>query len=219
MLSLSAFHEGHERAMKQSFLIEALTRRLKGLPETQKRMIVAVAGPPGAGKSTVARALVERLDHAVVLPMDGFHLDNQTLQTRGLLARKGAPETFDTHGFHRLLKDVRDGGGVTVPTFDRKMDRVVPAGDKIADTDRIVIVEGNYLLLKDERWQELHPFWDFTIMIDVNPAELERRLIQRWVEHGLSHAAAVKRAQENDLRNAQLVQTQSVAADLVLPNG
>ena len=179
------------------------------------RVMVAVAGPPGAGKSTVSAALARALPEAAILPMDGFHLDNETLRARDLFARKGAPETFDVSGLRALLERVRAGGEVRVPTFDRAADCVVPGGDVIPEAASIVIVEGNYLLLDEEGWRALHPFWDLTVMIDVPEDVLERRLVQRWLDHGLAPEAALARARQNDLPNAARVRTASVTADLV----
>jgi pantothenate kinase len=200
-------------------VLERALASVRAAPAGDARVIVAVAGPPGAGKSTFAAALAASLDRARVLPMDGFHLDNETLSARGLLHRKGAPDTFDTAGLDDLLMAVKSGGATTVPTFDREADCVVPDGGHISEQDRIIVVEGNYLLLQDDRWAPLHRFWDLTIMIEVSMEELETRLVKRWLEHGLSHDDAVLRAQSNDLLNAGLVMTRSIAADLLVPNG
>ena len=85
----------------------------------QGRRLVALAGPPATGKSTLAGALCERLSRdgqsAVVVPMDGFHLDNRILEARGLLARKGAPETFDADGFIALIRRLKSGAEVVAP--------------------------------------------------------------------------------------------------------
>ena len=182
---------------------------------SRARILVAIAGPPGAGKSTVAEALAGALEQAAVLPMDGFHLDNETLTKRGLLHRKGAPETFDTDGLFEVLQQVQQGGAVAVPTFDRTADRVVPEGGMIAADTRIVLVEGNYLLLDAPGWARLHRFWDVTIAIQVELSELERRLTARWLDHGYSPAQAQEKVAGNDLLNAKLVLSRSVPADMI----
>lgn len=180
------------------------------------RFLVAIAGAPGSGKSTLAERLSERLGAgAAVLPMDGFHLDNATLRARGLFERKGAPETFDAAGLGALLKRVKAGGAVSVPTFDRAADRVVPGGARIAETARIVLVEGNYLLLDAPGWRDLAALFDFKVLISVPEEELERRLVARWRDHGLAPDAARRRARENDLVNARLVHRGSVEPDLI----
>lgn len=181
------------------------------------RFITAIAGPPGAGKSTLAAGVVAALGPgARVVPMDGFHYDNAVLARRGLLPRKGAPETFDLDGFAVLLRRLRAGGTAAIPVFDRAADLSRAAADVVAAEDRLLVVEGNYLLLDEPGWRDLAPLFDLTVAIAVPEAELERRLIRRWRDHGLDAAAAAARTQANDLPNAQRVVAGSRAADLVL---
>lgn len=180
------------------------------------RLIVAVAGPPGAGKSTTTDALAAELDGAVVCPMDGFHLDNTILDDRGLRARKGAPETFDTAGFGHALARIAAGETVIVPTFDRGLD-LARAGARVIDAGaRIVLVEGNYLLLDRAPWDDLRAHYDLTISIDTPFDVLETRLIQRWLDNGFDLEGARARAEGNDLPNARLVCQEAAKADLVL---
>lgn len=200
----------------QPDVLEELVSRINDIAESKRRVIVAIVGPPGAGKSTITETLVDMLENAAVLPMDGFHLDNDVLADRGLLHRKGAPQTFDTRALYDLLTIVRAGEAVSVPTFDREADCVVPAGSHIAASTRIILVEGNYLLLDAPDWSGMQRFWDLTIAIDVPLATLEQRLVQRWLDHGLPPDAARQRAEGNDLPNARLVLSQSVAPDVVL---
>lgn len=180
------------------------------------RFIVALAGPPGSGKTTLASALVGYLGpEAAVLPMDGFHLDNDRLHALGLFHRKGAPETFDVDGFGRMLRDVRSQPAVLFPTFDRAADKTVPDAGQIHADTRIVIAEGNYLLLSTPPWSDLGSLFDLTIRLDVRRALLEERLVARWLAHGLPPAEAKARALNNDLRNADHVMEHSSAPDLV----
>jgi pantothenate kinase len=182
------------------------------------RLIVAIAGPPGAGKSTLAEALGARLaDKAAILPMDGYHLDNAVLDARGLRARKGAPETFDTAGFARDLARLRAGEPeVLVPVFDRAADLSRAAARAIAGDTPVILCEGNYLLLDAGPWAGLAALFDLTVMLRVPQAELERRLVQRWLDHGHDAVAALARAQGNDLPNARLVVQGSRPADVVV---
>lgn len=194
----------------QKDVVEKITQ----VAQNRARVLIAIAGPPGAGKSTISGALASALRNAAVLPMDGFHLDNDKLRQKGLLHRKGAPQTFDTAGLLALLKRIQNGGAVSVPTFDREADCVIPDGGLIPAETRIVLAEGNYLLLDAPGWRDMQAFWDLTIAIDVHRAELERRLVQRWLEHGLTHEDAVKRVLENDMLNADTVRNQSFPPDV-----
>jgi fructokinase len=202
--------------------MEALAARIAALAAARPgRVLIAIAGAPGAGKSTLAEALVDRLGpEAALVPMDGFHLDNAILDTRGRRFAKGSPDTFDVDGFDAVLQRLKAGGEVIVPVFDRQIDvsrgsaRVVPQGA------RIIVAEGNYLLLREAPWHRLAALWDLTVFLDVPLAELERRLIARWHHHGLSDADARRRAQDNDIPNARRVQDGSLAADIVIrPDG
>lgn len=185
------------------------------------RSITAVAGPPGAGKSTTAEALVEALNaddpgSAAVFPMDGFHYDDMLLNARGWRPRKGAPHTFDVSGFAHMLQRLRanDEEEVAVPVFDRSIE-IARAGARIIPaTVRHVIAEGNYLLLDEPRWRDLAPLFDTTVMISVPIEEIERRLAERW--QGLSPEDRRAKLEENDLPNARLVIGHSRPADFTL---
>ncbi len=179
------------------------------------RCIVGLAGPPGAGKSTVAEGAA-RLTGARVVPMDGFHYDNAVLDARGLRERKGAPETFDADGFLNLMRRLRAGGPVAIPAFDRAADLARAGAEVIGPDERLLIVEGNYLLLDAPVWRELRPLFDLTVFLEVPEAELERRLVKRWLDHGLAPEAARLRAMGNDIPNARTVLAQSARADLTL---
>lgn len=181
------------------------------------RLLVGVAGPPGAGKSTLAdrlhETLTERGHRSAVLPMDGFHLDNAILEERGDLARKGAPHTFDIRGLGDLLRAVKAGGEVFTPVFDRDRELAIAAARCIAAEDRIVIAEGNYLLLQQGRWASLADLFDLTVMVAPAISELERRLVARWTHYGLTPAQIEAKVEGNDLPNGRLVIERSAAAD------
>jgi len=194
--------------------LNALVAKIRAAADGRTRLLVAVAGPPGAGKSTLAEALADQIGpEAQVIPMDGFHRDNDWLIQHDLLARKGAPDTFDAAAFLSLIKQFATGDSPRFPLFDRAGDCTVPEAGALSDATRILLIEGNYLLLDRPIWRDLARFWDMTVFIDVPKAELERRLIARWLDHGLDPDAARVRAQSNDLINADTVITQSTSAD------
>ncbi|MBC7148119.1 MAG: nucleoside triphosphate hydrolase [Rhizobium sp.] len=187
--------------------------------EGARRFLVAIAGPPGAGKSTLAERLAEILnahgERAVVLPMDGFHMDNGILEERGLLPRKGAPETFDVRGFADIVRAVRAGDQqVLVPVFDRDREIAIASARCISPQDRIVLVEGNYLLLDQAPWSGLAPLFDFSVFVAPSIDELERRLTARWQGYNLDAAGIDWKLHGNDLPNGRLVIEHSRPADL-----
>ena len=187
--------------------------------EGRKRYIVAIAGPPGAGKSTFAQALLlllkEKLIQAKIISMDGFHLDNSILTERNLLDRKGAPATFDTAGFIHLINRLTNfEDNVVIPEFDRNRDLSIAGSSIISTKDKVLIIEGNYLLIGEEPWNELRKSWDQTIFINPGIDTLEQRLLNRWLRHGLDAQDAKKRTISNDLPNARYVLKKSSVSDI-----
>jgi pantothenate kinase len=199
-------------------------RRTQGLA----RRLIAIAGAPGAGKSTVADRLcadLNRHDAAIarVLAMDGFHFDDRVLEPRGQRTRKGAPHTFDVDGLAVMLDRLRadDDRDIAAPVFDRSIEIARAGAAIIPAATRIVIVEGNYLLLDDPAhpaWAALALRFDITVMLDVPHAQLVERLTARWHGYGLTPAEVAAKLQGNDLVNADLVMTRSRPADFRLRN-
>lgn len=181
------------------------------------RRIVAIAGAPGSGKSTFAGELARRLNargrRSVVVPMDGFHLDNGVLEASNLLPRKGAPETFDAGGFIRLIRAIKAGEDVFAPIFDRTRDLSIAGAVAIPAEAQFVIAEGNYLMFDEAPWSELASLWDVSVRLDVPMPELRARLIQRWLSQNLSRAVATRRAEGNDIPNAQRVIARALPCD------
>lgn len=187
-----------------------------------ERFIVAIAGPPGAGKSTLSEKLRELLPEGAVevVPMDGFHLDDIVLERRGMRARKGSPETFDFAGFEVLLKRIRAGEpDIAIPVFDRSMELSRAAAAILDKEVRFVLVEGNYLLLDEEPWSRLADLFDFSVFLDVPATVLERRLLARWHDHGLVDEEARAKVAANDMPNAGRVLARRRAADMIVGDG
>ncbi len=149
--------------------------------------------------------------------MDGFHYDNAILDERGWRARKGAPETFDVGGFssllHRLKNETDD---IAIPVFDRSADLARASARIISSHQRLLIVEGNYLLLDRPHWRELFPLFDLTIFLKPSIETIEERLIQRWLSYGFDQQTAEARARGNDLANARLILAESRPANIVV---
>ena len=138
----------------------------------QCRFLVAIAGPPASGKSTLSKALSNYLNEiidlrSVVVPMDGFHLDNDCLKDLKLLHRKGAPETFDFDSFFRLLRRLEiSDQPIYYPIFDRALDKVIAGRSAVYPRDQVILVEGNYLLLDEQPWSQLNLLFDYSIFLD-----------------------------------------------------
>ena len=189
-----------------------------------KRSLTALAGPPASGKSHIANALCRDLnkyspDSAVVLPMDGYHLDDALLEKQGIRDRKGAPHTFDIAGFIHILQRISLGDeiDIAVPVFDRSLELSRAAGRLIPRTARHILVEGNYLLLDQPEWRDLASFFTTTVMITAPRSLLERRLMQRW--QNLSPTQAREKCESNDLPNADLVMNSSMSTEFNLITG
>ncbi|MGB3812747.1 MAG: nucleoside/nucleotide kinase family protein [Shinella sp.] len=198
-------------------IVDALQRRAGDT----RRFLVGLAGPPAAGKSTLAEALREGLvargESAEILPMDGFHLDNALLAARGLLPRKGVPESFDGRGFIDVVKALkRADGEVLVPVFDRSREIAINAARAIAQETRFVLAEGNYLLFKDAPWDRLDGMFDFTIFVGPPYAVLEERLRQRWLQYALPDDQVHWKLHGNDLPNGKRILEHSRPADLTI---
>lgn len=186
------------------------------------RKFVAIAGTPGSGKSTTVETLWAHLEqHApgesAILPMDGFHYDDAVLHEMGRRPWKGAPDTFDVGGLNSILQRLKARDAtVAVPVFDRALEISRGSARLINPTASVILVEGNYLLLEDHPWADLHPLFDLTVMIDVPEPTLTQRLRARWEGFGLTTEEIMLKLESNDLPNGRTVRDLSVPADLVL---
>ena len=205
--------------------VESVCELVRSRARADQRTIIGIAGPPASGKSTLAESVVQRLNEdnrssfpaATLLPMDGYHLENRLLESRGLLARKGAPETFNAWGFCDAVKRLKVAKRETFhPKFDRQMDLSIAQSITIHPETPVVVVEGNYLLLKTEPWNSLEGEFAATVFVCPSNKAILDRLKQRWIKHGLDEEVAVLRARGNDLANAELVIRDSRDADMLI---
>ena len=180
------------------------------------RYLFGIAGSPGSGKSTLADRLAAELD-AVVVPMDGFHLPNETLDELGLRDVKGAPETFDADAFVAAVRRLAAADGdARLPDFDRDIDAPQPARILVRASDPIVIVEGNYLLLDGAPWVELRDLFDAVAHLVVDPARRVDRLRRRHVEFGMPPDEASAFVRSSDEPNALRVEAVRHRAHLLV---
>jgi pantothenate kinase len=181
--------------------------------------IIGLSGPPGVGKSTLARYLTARLgDRGAYVPMDGFHLADVELRRQGTLDRKGAPETFDALGYAALL--ARFGRGrreiVYAPGFDRTLEQPLAGAIAVPPEVQVVVTEGNYLLLDRPEWREVRERLDVVWHVRVTEQLRRERLVARHVAFGKSPGEARAWAERVDGANARLVQAVAGRADVVV---
>jgi len=183
------------------------------------RRLIGITGAPGAGKSTLADAVVHEVgDAAVCVPMDGFHLAQAELVRLGRADRKGAPDTFDAAGFCALLRRLRypEPGPVYAPAFDRGLEEPIAGAIPVEPDVPIVLVEGNYLLLDSGAWGQVAWLLDECWYVEIDDAVRVERLVARHVAHGRTPEAASEWVLRSDEANAALVARTRWRADLVI---
>lgn len=202
-----------------------LVARAAALPRG-RRALLGITGSPGAGKTTLAVALLSALrarlgaDAVAHVPMDGFHLADVALRGLGLLDRKGAPETFDAAGYVALLRRLRDGSGDTVyaPLFERDLEQPLAGALPVPPAARIVLTEGNYLLLDEGRWRDVRAALDEVWFCELRPDVRLERLVARHVAFGKEPERARAWVAAVDEANAALIEATRDRADLVVPS-
>ena len=207
---------------------------LKRLCDNQNRVVVVLAGPPGSGKSTVAAKVVSRLNasstipFAAVLPMDGFHLSRAILDTMPnsaeAYARRGASWTFDEAGVIGLVEKISksrfesSGEIILAPSFDHAIKDPVEGEIILSPEVKFVLLEGNYLLLNEEPWNQIKGLVDEAWFMDVDPILAKRRIAKRHIKSGIEFnwEDAVRRVEGNDLLNGVVIREKLVRPDVMV---
>ena len=186
-----------------------------------ERLVVGIAGEPGAGKSTIAALLATALGpSAALLPMDGYHLQQARLRELGRRERMGAPDTFDVPAFVDAVRRVRNSGSTQhAADFDRVIEEPVPDALTFLPELRTIVVEGNYLLMNEGGWEAVLPLLDVSFFVDVEPSIRQRRLIDRHQRFGKSAEDARAWALGPDESNARTIRATAARADHVIRLG
>ncbi|GAA0723819.1 nucleoside/nucleotide kinase family protein [Dactylosporangium roseum] len=186
------------------------------------RSLIGICGPPAAGKSTLSTALSDALNlhdglSSAAVPMDGFHLSNVELDRLGLAGRKGAPETFDAAGFVHLLRRLRDGEDlVYAPSYSRTLHESIGGVIPVPSAVRVVVVEGNYLLLDHGPWASVRDLLDLVLYLDAPASVRQGSLVRRQLAKGLDPHDARDWVERSDERNAVAIARTRDRADLIL---
>lgn len=215
----------------------ALRDRILNLRKSrsQERLVIGVAGGPGSGKTTLAKAVGKLLNEekasegevpfVTVVPMDGFHLTRAQLDEMKdpveAHKRRGAPWTFDGSGVVAMVKKLKEQKRdevIRVPTFDHEIKDPIPNGLEVNGATPIVIVEGNYLLLDEEPWRDIGTHLDEKWLIRVDDDIARMRVAQRHVRAGISQTLdeGLARVDKNDALNTALIRQHSKGADIVI---
>ncbi|MEV6600945.1 nucleoside/nucleotide kinase family protein [Actinoplanes sp. NPDC051346] len=204
---------------------DELVRRARALVHDGRRAILGIVGEPGGGKTTLAEELVAAIaaegppGWVAHVPMDGFHLADLELERLGSRDRKGAPDTFDALGYAALLRRLREDTDdvVYAPGFERVIEQPIAGAIAVHREARLIVSEGNYLLVEDERWSRVRPLCDEIWYADLDRATRLDRLIARHRRFGKDESSAIAWATGTDDRNAAVIAATRDRADLIVP--
>ncbi|MFJ8581659.1 nucleoside/nucleotide kinase family protein [Micromonospora sp. NPDC093277] len=196
-----------------------LVERARALAGAGPRQLLGIAGAPGAGKSTLAERIVAEVGAAArLVPMDGFHLAQSELVRLGRADRKGAPDTFDANGFVSVLRRLHrlEPTSVWAPAFRRDLEEPIAGAIEVPPEVRLVVTEGNYLLLRDDPWEEVRPLLHQAWFLDLDAELRLSRLAARHEAYGKTPEQARAWALGSDEANAARVAGTAGRADLVV---
>lgn len=201
--------------------IEAALKRLKCLNKDQnQRIIIGIVGKPGAGKSTLTSFLIDNLveEKAVLVPMDGYHLSHKLLVEYGKADRKGAYDTFDARGYSELLKRIKLDleSDIYFPVFHREIEESIVAEGVVSKNCKVVLTEGNYLLLDNHGWQDVKSSLTESWYIQIDDEFRWERLMARSIRYGRSPEIAYKWTHGSDEVNAKVIETTKNKADVII---
>jgi pantothenate kinase len=197
-----------------------LLRRAEALLHRPGRSVLGIAGAPASGKSTLAEVVYGELDHrypgaVALVGMDAFHLAHEVLIERGTVDVKGAPETFDAAGYVALLKRLRESvDTVYAPEFRREIENSISAAVEIGPDVRLVITEGNYLLLPQPPWDAVRPLLDDAWFVRLDDELRRERMVARHERYGHDRASALAKTSGSDEANAILVDQAQLDPDV-----
>jgi len=204
-------------------LVSELLETLSNSPD-KGRYFLGITGCPAAGKSMLAKNLTDEINFrtgdglAAVVPLDGFHLPNSILKENGLLNIKGAPETFDADSFVELINRLHEfpDRSIMCPAYDRKIHDPVENSITIQPGNRLIIVEGNYLLLNVSPWNTIRTKMNEVWYIDTPLNTVKERLFYRHIAGGSDKKEAERKVELVDLPNAELVKKTLLSADKIV---
>lgn len=197
-------------------LYQIVAARIDG---TTAPFLVAIAGPPASGKSTLAERLAADLDAAGIetrfCPMDGFHMTNAQLSEQGLRDFKGRIDTFDADAFVAAVRRLTERCPSWWPLYSRQRHEPIPEGTRISGTERVLVIEGNYVLASAEPWATAATGFDLRIFAEAPDELLRERLMARHQKSGRSQKEALEKIDRTDMPNAQTIRNARLTEDIL----